>query len=644
MRSSRPSSSGLLSVIILLQIFLYSPFAKGFGDGSYLLDDTDRLQIPAHMASYWIAEEALTVEQVMDDTFQQWTPIDKASINVGPQTNPVWHRIPLKNITNETIERVVEIRWINIKHVQFFLKRQDTVEHQEFGITPQGNFYESGNSSFLFPFTLQANESAVLYIYAHTQYFSFLPTYVWKADSLSKNQSLRLAWYCLGFGGLLALLLYNISLSILTRERVYYIYCAYVVSIIFYELSYNGLGNQFLWGQNPWIYKHALALGIYLSFFWGSLFLREFVFLQKESPWLQWIVNLSAIYWLIMLATLFILDRFFHSAIYVCLICCIAALIIPLYLWYKGNQAAKIYCLAWSVLLFFTTGILLVVSGYMPFNIFTENGQLVGFLIEMLMFSIALAGRINVERAQREQAQAEALSLQRHITQERETTIRLQQQLLDVEKQNKLELAGMVEERTRELAKTMNDLQEANQQLAKQSVTDSLTGIKNRRYFDETLERELRRAEREHKPLSLILLDIDHFKRLNDNYGHQAGDQCLKLFANQLKRLLPRASDLVARYGGEEFAVILPDTDAESAALLAEKLRQAVEAENIRYNNQTISLTTSLGVTTYETGTNPTATRLLSAADHALYQAKEKGRNRWVAANATQFLNNSNIA
>jgi diguanylate cyclase (GGDEF)-like protein len=169
--------------------------------------------------------------------------------------------------------------------------------------------------------------------------------------------------------------------------------------------------------------------------------------------------------------------------------------------------------------------------------------------------------------------------------------------------------------------------------LRSQSLADGLTGIANRRRFDETLEEELRRTARTDVPLSLIMLDIDFFKAYNDLYGHQRGDECLTRVAHTLAEAVHRAGDLVARYGGEEFAVILPGTDAEGALHVGELLRTRVAALEIDhgYSSTARYVTASVGVATRPPGSTADARALIGAADRALYDAKGSGRNRVVA-------------
>lgn len=175
-------------------------------------------------------------------------------------------------------------------------------------------------------------------------------------------------------------------------------------------------------------------------------------------------------------------------------------------------------------------------------------------------------------------------------------------------------------------------LDEANRELTRLSTADGLTGIANRRRFDETLLKEWRRCAREERPLSLLLIDVDFFKPFNDNYGHQVGDECLKAVARTLAQTLHRPSDLAARYGGEEFGVILPGTDEQGALAVAESLREAVQQLGITHRfsevAQVVTISIGLACVTPQRGNESGFIRLLKEADEALYQAKTGGRNR----------------
>ncbi len=179
-------------------------------------------------------------------------------------------------------------------------------------------------------------------------------------------------------------------------------------------------------------------------------------------------------------------------------------------------------------------------------------------------------------------------------------------------------------------------LLELNQKLERLSAIDGLTGIANRRQFDEALNRLWRRALRESTSLSLILIDVDHFKNYNDTYGHLAGDDCLRAVAQALSQTVKRPFDLAARYGGEEFAVILPDTNREGGILVADEMRRAVEALAIPRGqpDQNGHVTVSVGLASVIPTGEPSS--LIAAADACLYQAKRSGRNRVVCSTETE--------
>lgn len=176
----------------------------------------------------------------------------------------------------------------------------------------------------------------------------------------------------------------------------------------------------------------------------------------------------------------------------------------------------------------------------------------------------------------------------------------------------------------------MNQTWKLSRQLQEQSILDGLTGIPNRRYFEEYLNLEWRRARRNGRPLSLVMVDIDAFKAYNDNYGHLSGDDCLRQVAMSLNQGLKRPADLAARYGGEEFAVLLPETELEGAAILAEDLRSRVQGLGITHQFSPVSdcITISLGVAAIIPGKTNLAKNLVDRADKALYRAKNYGRNR----------------
>ena len=189
-------------------------------------------------------------------------------------------------------------------------------------------------------------------------------------------------------------------------------------------------------------------------------------------------------------------------------------------------------------------------------------------------------------------------------------------------------------ERERELIVMSRELAAANQILQRLSLLDGLTGIPNRRRFDEVLAYEWKQAMRSKRPLSLVMMDIDHFKAFNDHYGHLTGDDCLKKVALAMSGILKSPTDFLGRYGGEEFAAILPMTASDGAMAIAAAMRTGVLDLAIPhdYSSAASRVTISMGIATLVPRRGMTAAMLISAADQALYEAKADGRNRIVVS------------
>ncbi len=183
--------------------------------------------------------------------------------------------------------------------------------------------------------------------------------------------------------------------------------------------------------------------------------------------------------------------------------------------------------------------------------------------------------------------------------------------------------------REKELLETTMQLQDLTTFLNRLSLLDGLTGISNRRSFDMSMDKALRTAKRRRESLTLILIDIDYFKKYNDTYGHINGDECLKTVVQYLRGVLHRPGDVLARYGGEEFGIILPETDKAGATFVAEKIKEAIALMKKPHESSDVSdyVTLSLGICSVSPGLELEPADIIKMADHALYQTKNRGRN-----------------
>lgn len=197
-----------------------------------------------------------------------------------------------------------------------------------------------------------------------------------------------------------------------------------------------------------------------------------------------------------------------------------------------------------------------------------------------------------------------------------------------IEEQLRRELEIKFEERNFELEVTLRELEDKNRELEEKNTQDTLTGMRNRHFFDKKYQAELRRSRREQSPLSVVMMDIDHFKRVNDLFGHIAGDDVLRLVGFTLNQMLRRSCDEGCRFGGEEFALILPNTDKNGAVALAESIRHQLAHTSINNEAGVIDITVSCGIYSAIATHNMSLNHYIELADKALYLAKQSGRNQ----------------
>lgn len=587
------------------------------------------LELKPQNAQYYLDAGQLTAQEIHNLPLDAWDRIEKKTINIGSQEDAAWFHIRLHNDSGADVKRFLELRWINLRKVDYYQRRASGEwVHHEAGLTVDPFRQYLNSSSYVFPVDLVEDETADLYIRVHTHYNVILPLFVWEPEHYLKSHANQLLVFCVAFGVLAAMMLYNLSLYIFTRDRSYYFYSFYAFAILIYELSMTGIGNRYLWGWSEWLRLNLFAVSVNLSFLCGVLFVRSFLNLKQYGGWLIWLNNINGFYWLFsLLLVLSGSSLLYQAGGAASLFTCVSALITGIYLWHRGNLSARYFTIAWTMLIVFTMFTVMMIEGRLPYNRLTEYGQVAGFVSEMLLLSFALAERINRERRNREVAQKQALDLQIQISAEREDRVHAQEQLLAFQKKTNLELESRVAERTHELQKAMSELERVNSELEKLSVTDPLTQLSNRRYFDEVLARELTRVQRTRHPLGVIMVDIDHFKSINDRYGHLAGDDCLRLVAATLRKLVTRGSDLIARYGGEEFIIILAETSESDAFLVAERIRKEICAMQFIHGGHRIHISASLGVAACDGGQAMRVEELIRAADQALYAAKDSGRN-----------------
>lgn len=589
-------------------------------------------------------DESLTAAQVVaPENAGRWKTHRGRKINVSRQLGPVWVRFSVRNDAAPGTAWWLGIESPLLEQVDLHARhpasgRWDAVHRAAAGVTDDSKPLK--DPAFVFALDLPGGETREYVLRVASDAALYVPLVVWEAKEFQQHRFDMAVLMGVLFGMLGVMFLYNAALAVFARSPMYAIYSVYLLSVLLYELSVTGYGALYLWGQSDWWLQHAYEVTATASFLTACIFFRLFLDLRHGLRHLRIINNALVGFW-----TLALLGAAFRPSLLLsammaamALVGTVLAIYSSIVLVYQGNRDARYFALAWFAIAIGTVFNVLTLVGAIEGNWITLNAQHVGFVVEIVLLSLALADRIRRDRESREAAQREALDLTERVRLEREEKIQAQEHAIALQARANETLEQRVRERTVQLQQTLSDLEAANVELGRLSTTDPLTGAHNRRYFDDVLAKEVERSQRTHTPLALAMVDIDHFKRVNDTLGHVAGDECLRLVAAALRRTVGRATDLVARFGGEEFALVLPGTAAEQALEVAERVRSAIEALVFEHGGQRTLVTVSLGVVAKVTQPGQSVESFIAEADAALYAAKAAGRNRVVLAGVAPGL------
>ncbi len=605
-----------------------------------------RASIPVTSGVDYLIEDpgqALTAELAMSaSNASRWKRYEGRKVNLLRHSTPVWLRLRFENRASNPWVLGIDWPLLHSLHVyQFDTVAGQLIARHETGLGASGEQKALQDTGYVFPLVFREGRPTTALVRVHTKNSVIVPMTVWNRQAYQASRHNHNLLMGMLFGVLAIMLLYNASLLLFTRDRSFAYYAAYLLAATLYELAITGYGALLIWGDNPWLTAWGYEFFACFTFLAATLFIRNFLDIpQSGLKHLRWGTHLVALYWVIGIVVVLAWPSLAQP-----MRMPLAGALSGLFAVYvsfvqmaRGNVSARYFTVAWAVLVIGTMAHMLALLGVVEGNAFTEYGQHVGFVIEILLLSVALADRIKRDRLARNWAQGEALALTRSVQIEREEKIKAQEDAIAIQTRANDELEVRVLDRTAELERAMKNLAIANDELAKLSVTDALTTVHNRRYFDEALAREHDRSARTGVPLALLLADIDHFKKINDTCGHLAGDECLRLVAVTLVKTVGRSTDLIARYGGEEFALVLPATGPDHAFEVAERVRVAVENILFIYRGRRVPITISLGVVAQVTRPEQSVSDFIAEADAALYRAKAAGRNQvMVAAQAMRI-------
>jgi len=431
------------------------------------------------------------------------------------------------------------------------------------------------------------------------------------AAQAAAGEQQAMFWIGLFFGVIVIMLVYNGVILLMVRDRTYAYYLVYVLSFAALQGLLFGLGFRYLWPESVTLNNTLTMLAPAVVFATAIIFVIRFVDLRTHGTRFEIVTArlLLAACGGLLVSALTLPYAFTLNGYKLMMLLSVAmGFYLGVKYWRKGLKSARIFALAWFSYLVFILVYLLEMNGLLPANGVTRHALAIGSAVELALLSIAFADRMNEEK---------------------DKCLTAQNTLLDVQMSMNADLDRMVRERT-------EALEEANRRLQEVSVTDGLTRIKNRRFFEEASHAEYQRAYREKTPLAVLMIDIDHFKKVNDRYGHPFGDLCLQRAAELVAGSLKRPPDIAARYGGEEFVVLLPNTTAEGAMTVAQQIHRAFSNHEIRDGDLCLTLTVSIGLAGEIPDNRDGREKLLKQADNYLYLAKEGGRNRIAWAGNTE--------
>ncbi|HBK55336.1 MAG TPA: hypothetical protein DDZ76_03485 [Xanthomonadales bacterium] len=544
---------------------------------------------------------ASVVEDV--DDFQ---PLPDGRATFGFGSGAYWLHARLVGADPDDSQRILLLRYALIDHIDIYTRYADgRVVRQQSGDMIEFHHravpYRHPNVLIDLPH----GEPVDLFVRAESKSSMQLPLALYTPlafANLARDTQLGMGVY---YGILLSLLVYNLILWLALRDQGHFWYLLHVGAVGMTMLTLYGMAFEYLWPDNPWLANQSIPLAISLSQFALHQFTRKFLELRERAPRTDRVARAAVAFFGLLVLSSFVLDyrtsvMLATAAVFPGVILILIAIVAAIR---SGYRPAWLFLLAWSAFLLGTALYASVSFGLIEKRFLTEYGIQVGSALEMLLLSIALSYRYAALRNENERLVKAA----RHA------------------------LEAKVAERTRELTEALAQLGEANARLREFSERDGLTGVFNRRHFHDALAEMIRASQQSRQPLTVLMADLDHFKAINDTYGHLAGDDCLRWVSQRMQGALREQQALLARFGGEEFVVALPGVDGERARELAEQLRDHVAAEPIVVRGHALRITVSIGMHCAGPDLPEPGDRLIERADQALYRAKAGGRNRVAA-------------
>jgi len=602
-----PSIFLLLSALYWAAPVVAAPFVlTGANSGS---------QLNGHIELLEDVGGRLTIAEMADPAVQSRFEPGNGRASVGQSSNPWWIKIQLQRDGDGPQNWWLEVGAVTLLDLQVFLPDgQGGWTARQAG--ERVSFAEGRDHPYrraLFQLPPLDEQPHTLYLRTYDPAGNSFPLRIWQRqdlDVLAGQENLGLG---LIYGVIFALLLYNLFILFSLRDGAYFWYVLTTAFALIFIMSMTGHGFQYLWpgGAVPfWLDR------ITLPSLWGlcaSRFTQSLLQTRHHVRWAHHLLSMACVVYIVAIA----LTAFDQRNMAAWIIAVLSLTSIPAALgsalirWRQGFFPALLYLFGYGLVLGSIAVLLMRTTGLLQPSAYNAYVFPVAVAAESILFSFALAYRIQILKREKSAALEQA---------DREKTARLAQMQASAD-----ELHDSVEQRTAELAAANEHLRLREQALQQAAFHDSLPEVRNRRFLVEHCEAALADAKRQNQAVALLLIDLDHFKPINDRHGHDAGDLMLQTIAQRLREHV-RASDTVARLGGDEFAVLICGDDAERHAReIAARLLGEL-AKPVMYGAARLTVTISIGVSLYPQHAN-NFTSLYKSADEMLYKVKTRGRS-----------------
>lgn len=557
----------------------------------------------------------LSIDDMADPAVQQRFVPARGKASVGQSPNPWWIKVTLQAGAAAPAHWWLEVAAVSLLDLQLFLPdgAQGWSQRRSGEAVAFDEGRDHAHRRLLFQLPALGEQPLTFYLRSYDPAGNSFPLKVWQLDDLNGLAANENLWLGVIYGVITALLLYNLFIYLALRDSAYFWYVVTTTGALLMILGMTGHGFQYLWPNAPvpfWLDRISLPA---LWGFGACRFTQTLLQTRRHVPWAHHLLSVSCALYVVAVVADALGQRAVGAWIFVLLsfTAIPSAIWASLVRWRQGYFPACLYFCGYGMILASINLLLLRATGVIQPAAWSTYVFPVAVAAESILFSFALAYRIQLLKNQRAEALLQA---------DQEKTARLAHVQASAD-----ELQLAVEKRTAELKATNLQLSQRELELRHAAFHDSLTELPNRRHLIEQCERAVREARQSEQTLALLLIDLDHFKPINDRYGHDAGDLMLQHIGRRTREHV-RASDTVARLGGDEFAVLISGADAHDYAHdVAERLLTEL-ASPVDYSGQALRVSISIGVAFFPQHAEQFAS-LYKAADQALYQAKAAGRS-----------------